>query len=96
MNVKQAPVLLKAGEENMKSNSVIQFDYKETMFVEFLKVVCPTSGFRGTHFDSQCSLHSKLTCYHPEKMAGRKIMQKRHRHRNLRFQIRRTIAETLY
>lgn len=68
MNVKQEPVLLRAGEENIYSNSIIQFYYEETMFVEFLKVVCGTPGFRGTHFDSQCSLQSKLTCcYHPGK-----------------------------
>ena len=89
MNINQAPVLQKAGEENIKSNSIVQFHYKGTMFVELLKVVCGTPGFRGSQFASQCSGRSKGTfCYHPEKVAGRKIMQKRHRHRNLGFQIR--------
>jgi hypothetical protein len=89
MNINQAPVLQKAGEENIKSNSIIQFHCKGTMFVELLKVVYGTSGFRGTQFDSQSSGRSKRTCYHPEKMTGRKIMQKKHRRKNLRFQIRR-------
>jgi len=72
MNVNQALVLLKAGEENMKSNSIIQVHYKGTMFVELLKIFCSTPGFRGTQFDSKCFGRSKRTCcYHPEK--SRKI-----------------------
>jgi hypothetical protein len=48
------PVLQKAGEENIESNSIIQFHYKGTMFVEILKV-CGSPGFRGTQFKCQCS-----------------------------------------
>ena len=79
MNIKPAPVLQKAGEENIKSNSIIQFHYKGTMFVELLKVVCGTPAFSGKQFDCQCSGWLKHTCcYHLEELAGMKIMQKRH------------------
>jgi hypothetical protein len=57
MIVNQVPVLLKAGEENVKSNSIIQFHYKGTMFVELLKVVCGTPGFRRTRFDWTVKTH---------------------------------------